>query len=304
MTFIGSATAADSIYLDVYPQGIQIEESTRGNGFHSIYVTDKVGKLSVMNYAHGSGSLDSDVTLSSYEYMNRYYPVGADWVDKNTDFIHFVENNAMVYAPIRLIVGTGYYARKPMEYDSLIKDKTCLKGYSAITSIEHEIEYAHALDKELVANGEIDFNHTYDPEWKGHANIQMKINENITEGKVHIGILQGETDVRDPKELFETGSPRPSPFVAFKNRYNAIHVDENYWGTYHIERNITAGSPFYMIEVEDEWLPCPCGSVLDAIIAQPDYYKGSKGFGYNVRPIFDCTCPLIAAQAQFPRVYV
>jgi len=48
-------------------------------------------------------------------------------------------------------------------------------------------------------------------------------------------------------------------------------------------------------EYEDEWLSCPCGSILDDIIAQPDYFNGPKGFGYDVRPVFDCTCPTVPA---------
>lgn len=118
MAFIGLSVAVDSTYLDVYPKGIQIEESTQGNGFHSSYLTSKMGKLSMMNYAHGSGSLDSDVTIAAYEYKKLYHPVGVDWVDENTEFIQFKEDNSVVYAPVRTAIGTGYYAIKPVDYNS------------------------------------------------------------------------------------------------------------------------------------------------------------------------------------------
>ena len=82
-----------------------------------------------------------------------------------------------------------------------------------------------------------------------------------------------------------------------------VFVSEDYVGQQSITLKVNMGDFVYRNRDDDEWLPCSCGSVLDEIIAQPDYFKGSKGFGYNVRPIFDCTCPKVMTQAQFPRVY-
>jgi hypothetical protein len=39
--------------------------------------------------------------------------------------------------------------------------------------------------------------------------------------------------------------------------------------------------------VDDDWLPC----CYDGYLTMPKYYRmGSKGFGSNVKAIFDCTC--------------
>ncbi len=101
----------------------------------------------------------------------------------------------MVYAPMRIAVGTGYYAANPLDYSSLLKERTELKNYRAGTSMLHEVEYAHALDKELELTGKEVFNYTYDPEKVGNGYSQMKINEDVTDGKAHIGVLQANTDL-------------------------------------------------------------------------------------------------------------
>ena len=71
----------------------------------------------------------------------------------------------MVYAPMRIAVGTGYYAANPLDYSSLLKEKTWVKNYRAGTSMHHEVEYAHALDKELNIDVKEKFNYTYDPDY-------------------------------------------------------------------------------------------------------------------------------------------
>ena len=102
--------------------------------------------------------------------------------------------SSMVYAPMKITVGNGYYAANPLDYNSLLKEKTWVKNYRAGTSMHHEVEYAHALDKELEINAKEKFNYTYDPVWEGVGYTQMKINEDVTDGKAHIGVLQSNTD--------------------------------------------------------------------------------------------------------------
>ena len=96
----------------------------------------------------------------------------------------------MVYAPMRIAVGTGYYAANPVDYSSLLKEKTWVKNYRAGTSMHHEVEYAHALDKDLNVVAKENFNITYDPETIGVSKTQMNVNEDMTDGKAHIGVLQ------------------------------------------------------------------------------------------------------------------
>ena len=111
-------------------------------------------------------------------------------IDHYQDCIQFKEDVAMVYAPMRIAVGTGYYAANPLDYSSLLKERTEAKNYFAGTSMVHEIEYAHAIDKELDLTVKDKINYTYDPELLSVGYTQMKVNEDVTDGKVHIGVLQ------------------------------------------------------------------------------------------------------------------
>jgi hypothetical protein len=62
---------------------------------------------------------------------------------------------------------------------------------------------------------------------------------------------------------------------------------DRYVGNFDITRKIHMNSSAWKIEYDDDWLPCCYGGYL----TMPTYYqKGSKGFGGNVKNVFDCTC--------------
>ncbi|MDD1754517.1 MAG: hypothetical protein LUQ63_02680 [Methanothrix sp.] len=271
------------------------EQSVQGNGYFMTYLYAKAGNVAVKNYAHGSGSINNEALLT-YQKLNRSTRNAySDYNDFNQNCIQFKEDVAMVYAPMRIAVGTGYYAANPVDYSSLLKERTELKNYRAGTSMLHEVEYAHALDKELEVVAKEKFNHTYDPEWVGVGYSQMKINEDVTDGKAHIGVLQANDDwtgidtYRDVSTL--SGSKQ---FFAWKNP--SIEIDEDYWGTYHIEKNMTLEVPYHLVQKSDDWLPCCFGGFSDMSAYDQKIFKSAKG-------VFDCTCFKAPTQAQFPRVY-
>jgi len=180
-----------------YPNGYEesnrtfdFEQSVQGNGYFVTYLYAKAGNVAVKNYAHGSGSLNAESTLTYQNLDQKTHNVYSDYNDFAQDCIQFKEDVAMVYAPMRISVGTGYYAANPLDYSSLLKEKTWVKNYLAGTSMHHEVEYAHALDKELEIVAKDKFNWTYDPELESVGYTQMKINEDVTDGKAHIGVLQ------------------------------------------------------------------------------------------------------------------
>jgi hypothetical protein len=278
------------------------EQSVQGNGYFMTYMYAKAGNLAMKNYAHGSGSVDNEMILSSYEDWHRWHPVAEDWNDYVMSCIQFKEDAAMVYAPMSIAVGTGFYAANPIDYSSLLKEKTWIKNYMAQSSIHHEIEYAHAIDKELEFTAKEKFNHTYDPEVTSVGVTQFKVNEDVTDGKIHFGVLQGAQLVNVLQGQTGDSSTLGSEFwpwnmnslspsvgtmktTAWKNP--SIEIDEDYWGTYHIEKNITLEVPYKKVVKTDDWLPCCFGGYL----TMPTYYqKGSRSFGSNVKGIFDCTC--------------
>jgi hypothetical protein len=199
----------------------------------------------------------------------------------------------MVYAPMRIAVGNGYYAANPLDYSSLLKEKTWVKNYRAGTSMHHEVEYAHALDKELNIDVKEKFNYTYDPETIGVGYTRMTINEDVTDGKAHIGVLQAAED-NAAFNQHDLVTPFGNMQSAWKNP--SIEIDEDYWGTYHIEKNMTLEVPYHLVQKSDDWLPC-CFGGFDSMNTQDKrYFKSANG-------VFDCTCFKAPTLAQFPRVY-
>jgi hypothetical protein len=184
-----------------------------------------------------------------------------------------------------------------VDFSSLLKEKTWVKNYRAGTSMHHEIEYAHALDKELNLVAKEKFNYTYDPETVGVGFTQMKVNEDMTDGKAHIGVLQASENFANLNTIYTqpgTSSTIGNDASAWRNP--AIEIDEDYWGTYHIEKNMTLEVPYHLIQKSENWLPCCFGGFDDMDAQNKKAFKSATG-------VFDCTCFKAPTQAQFPRVY-
>jgi len=221
------------------------------------------------DYSHGSGTINVESILSAQNY-NKTEGIDENYGHDYTEALSCIqlkEDNAMIYSPRALGVGTGFYAARPLQFNSLLKEKTWLKNRGSATTMQHEVEYAHALDKELDLLVK-DFISEDDP-----SVSMMNISEDVTAGRTHIGILQG-----DHLDLGDNDAAWVEP---------QVYVDEDYWGTYHIEKlmNLTASED--ETTEDDDWLPCCSGGYLTMPEA---YQKGSKGFGSDVKGIFDCTC--------------
>jgi len=289
----------------LYPNGYEesnrtfdFEQSVQGNGYFVTYLYAKAGNVAVKNYAHGSGSLNSEATLTYQNLDRKTHNAQSDYNDFAQDCIQFKEDVAMVYAPMRIAVGTGYYAANPLDYSSLLKEKTWVKNYLAGTSMHHEVEYAHALDKELEIVAKDKSNWTWDPERETVGYTQMKLVEDVTDGKAHIGVLQANENFLSiaNKETTEGFTSLVTKKSAWKNP--SIEIDEDYWGTYHIEKNMTLEVPYHLIQKKEDWLPCCFGGYL----TEPLPYRGDQGLK-GAKGIFDCTCFKAPTVAEFPRIY-
>jgi hypothetical protein len=267
------------------------EQSVQGSGYFMTYKYAKMGNIEFKDYSHGSGSIDSEAILSAFSENKSVHMPYADWNDIAQSCIQFKEDSSMVYAPMNIAIGTGYYKDHPLSYDSLLKEKTWIKNRRASTSMHHEIEYAHAIDKDINVIGKEKLNLTYDPFMEGVGYTQMRVTEDVTEGKIHIGVLQGTIDTvaaLPPSTL--TTAPGTN-WMAWKKP--AIEVDEDYFGTYHIEKNMTIEVPYKKNIPSYDWLPCCTGG-------WDDMYSGDqKGYGSSAKGIFDCSCYKVPKQAQF-----
>jgi hypothetical protein len=308
VALIGSSSAVDSGKLTfpadtTYPNGYQeknttfnFEQSVQGNGYFMTYIYAKAGNVAVKNYAHGSGSLNSEALLVLQHLNRSTHNVYSDYNDFEQNCIQFKEDVAMVYAPMRIAVGNGYYAANPLDYSSLLKEKTWVKNYRAGTSMHHEVEYAHALDKELNIDVKEKINYTYDPEFLGVGYTRMTINEDVTDGKAHIGVLQASEDYSGALGGANLMDPKVAGMKNSAWRNPSIEIDEDYWGTYHIEKNMTLEVPYHLIQKKDDWLPCCFGGFSDMNTLDKKAFKSATG-------VFDCTCFKAPTLAQFPRVY-
>jgi len=199
------------------------------------------------DYAHGSGTIDNEITICA-EDVNYSTSVGCYREWQAYSCISAREDNSMVYSPMTMSYGNGYYARNPIRYDSLLKEKTVIKNYKPMNMMHHQVEYAKAIDKEIDVMVK-DKQYVYeDPIYQGVGLTSMRINEDVTDGAVHIGVLQGE-----PNSMNFTGNGNHKT-TAWYNPM--IEIDENYVGTFHIEKNMTLEVPYKHDWATKDWLSC------------------------------------------------
>lgn len=276
------------------------EQSVQGNGYFMTHKYAKTGNAEFRDYAHGSDSLDNEAILTSYNSIKKNHLwSNADWNDYNESCIQYKETTHAVYAPTRIAIGTGYYAVNPLNYDSLIKENTWLKNRFAGTSMQNEVEFAHKLDKDLSAVVKGLTNLTYDPRFNSNTFSQMKIKEDVGEGKTHIAVLQAANDFVNRAQFTNLDT---APVIAGRKPRTAwfkpaVEIDEDYFGTFLVEKNMTLAVPNSKSKAEDGWLPCSCNEGWDDMVIHDQRYHSAKGF-------FDCTTcwpPAPCPSTVFPR---
>ncbi|HOO54248.1 MAG TPA: hypothetical protein PLX30_08420 [Methanothrix sp.] len=253
-------------YPDIEAKGsknisFNFEQSVQGSGYFMTYRyiqldspnTDQKGPM-YKDYAHGSGTIDNEITICA-EQVDYYTLEGCyeEWEDFSC--ISAMEDNAMVYSPMTMSIGNGFYAKNPIRYDSLLKEKTCIKNYRPVTSMHHQVEYAKAIDKEIDVIVKDKQYYYGDPIYQGVGYTSMNITEDVTDGMVHIGVLQGE-----PNPMNSTGYD-VGEHSAWKDPM--IEIDEDYVGTFHIEKNMALDVPYKHVVVEKDWLSCCIGGCAD-----------------------------------------
>jgi len=206
------------------------------------------------DYAHGSGTIDNEITICAEE-IEYTRPVGCYREWEAYSCISAREDNSMVYSPMTMSYGNGYYAKNPIRYDSLLKEKTVIKNYRPATMMHHQVEYAKAIDKEIDIIVK-DKQYVYeDPVYQGVGYTTMRINEDVTDGMVDIGVLQGEpASMEHPGYLYPATSKWVKPM---------IEIDEHYVGTFHIEKNMSIDVPYKHERTPKDWLSCCIGGCPD-----------------------------------------
>jgi hypothetical protein len=301
----------DLSYLLETNFSVEIDQSVQGNGFYSSYkytsVPDPYGNfyglvgygisgMVAQDHSHGSGTMDKQYKLSGYTFYTEAGVVPGEGEEPVIDddevyslpFINVKEDSDMKYNPSTMSVGTGHYRENPIKFNSLLKESTCIKNLDTGGLMQNDIDYASAIEKELEASAD----------WLDLANTIMNLEETVTDGRVHIGVLK-LIDVPNFREEVEEENPL-MPFV-FKRSIPEIEVDEIYQGTFQIKKNMSLSYFDYESDFDEDgienWIPCCIGG-WDTM---PQLYQ--VAVGKDDKGVFDCTCYKTPIVAQFPRVY-
>ncbi len=263
------------------------EQDMAGSGYAMVRQNVNTGNLELLNYMHGSGTIDGATLISSnlsrnkyfYQDVNTHAYSGSDYAYAQN--ISFLEQNEMVYSPVAFAYGTGWYEKNPIVYNSKLKEKTWGKNYQPEmgVSMHHQIEYASAFVKDISVDlqckeevpyyyefGDKKLNRFSSTPEDGIGLARMKIEEEVTEGVVHIGeLVAGDGD------------------HGWKNPI--VEIDENYVGTFKIQKNMEFTACKVAKKPRPDWLSCCIGGY--AGMAEDDRMWGEK-------EIFDCTCRDVA----------
>ena len=251
----------------------EMTDDVTGQGFAVEYKSINTNNLSLLEYYHGSGSVDMADILNSAQTSigtDCYYYLDYDGTMQKASkgansTISYTRQYDNVQSPTAFAYGTGWYAANPIEYNSLIKDKTEARSYQESASMHRQVEYAHALKGDIA----VDINCTGPTdETYGVGILSMKIDDDVFQGTLHIGEL-----LLSPNE-----KTQPKTFDPI------IEVQNDYIGNFQVQKTMKLEVTKSRKESQVDWLPCCMGGFFDL----PSYnfnvqYASWKG-------IFDCSC--------------
>jgi len=312
-------------YWDFNPDQVGVKHKhdmtsdVEGQGYTSEYMNINTNNLSMLQYAHGSGTMDfadilSDEQKSVVSSDSYYWMISSstfEWVKKpkyGQSMITYSRQYDNVQSPTSFAYGTGWYSSHPVTYNSLLKDKNEAKSYQEAASMHRQIEYARAVKGDI----SVEMNCTGPTaSADGKGLLQMKIDDDIVQGTLHIGELLYSSSYSDYK-LYDYIDPKTNKTVNVYNEFGRksawmspiIETSNEYIGDFHVQKEMTLDITKSKSTWGEDWLPCCSGSFFD--IPSWNFDKEySKKIG-----IFDCTCREAYAssmkpawnttQAQFP----
>jgi hypothetical protein len=277
------------------------EQNVSGTGFSTAYkyaqMPNAIGTkgqqfngVEAKNKAHGSGKIDTDSNIyaeSSYTnktWINGAYDEDGEVIEdeeETTSVIQMKEDSKMTYSPLVMGIGSRYYDLHPIAFNSLLKDEDWIKNRDGLNSLHHVVDQAHGLNKVLDAQSDA-------------TNNTMNIEEDLVDGRAHFGVLQLQGIPVDevPEEGSEVVQVLGLAMKAWKKPL--LEIDEDYIGNFHITKNMNLYTYSEEEEKEDSWLPCCYGGFSDLNYADAKAFKSARG-------VFDCTCFIVPAKAQFQR---
>jgi hypothetical protein len=261
----------------------EMTDDVTGQGYVMEYKKINTNNLSLLEYFHGSGSMDLADILNSEQkstHSSTYHYLDYDgqWQKscKNANsVISYTRQYDNIQSPTTFAYGTGWYASHPVGYNSLLKDKTVAKSYQESASMHRQVEYARALKGDIALN--INCTGPTDTA-NGKGTLSMSIDDDVTQGTLHIGEILAQP--------MKAGGYKVQPKV--KNQLGwkdpVIEVDNDYIGNFQVQKTMKLDLTKYKKTWGEDWLPCCSGGFFDLPSWNFDkQYAGQKG-------IFDCTC--------------
>jgi len=288
-----------------------VTSDVTGEGYFKEYKKVNTNNLSMLEYAHGSGNLDFADILSSEQKSSStstVYYIGdrkvyfdpqdtkkftmleGDWTSGKygpSSVVTYTRQYDNIQSPTAFGYGTGWYAADPIGFNSLLKDKNEAKSYQEGASMHRQVEYAHALKGDIA----VDINCTAPTATEdGKGTLSMKIDDDVTQGSLHIGEL-----LNDPK-VFNWKIDKATTYghkAALKDPI--ILVDNDYIGNFQVQTamklEISKSKPTW----REDWLPCCHGGFFDILSYNFDKERGGQ------KGIFDCTCRNTSISTMKPK---
>ena len=251
----------------------EMTDDVTGQGFAVEYKSVNTNNLSLLEYNHGSGIIDMADILNSEQKTTGstcYYYLDYDGTMKKASkgansIVTYTRQYDNIQSPTTFAYGTGWYASHPIQYNSLLKDKTEARSYQEAASMHRQVEYARAVKGDIA----VDINCTGPTDKAdGKGILSMKIDDDVTGGTLHIGELLLSPKVKNQLKLKDP----------------LIEVDNDYIGDFQVQKTMKLEITKSREYSQEDWLPCCMGGFFDL----PSYnfdaqYASWKG-------IFDCTC--------------
>jgi hypothetical protein len=275
-----------------------VTDDVTGVGYMMEYKKANTNNLSLWEYSHGSGSMDfADILYSEQKTTHSGYIYYIDYDTGNflrkdpgaSSAIIYTRQYDNVQSPTSFAYGTGWYAAHPVNYNSLLKDKTQAKSYQEDISMHRQVEYAHALKGDIA----VDMNCTAPTATvSGKGLSSMKIDDDVTEGTLSIGMLLDRTLPASKSNSTSKGIYNPK-MGGWRNPL--IEIDTNYIGSFQVQKTmkveISKTAPSWM----EDWLPCCSGGFFDIPSYNFDKERGSQ------KGIFDCSCRNTSISTMQPK---
>lgn len=194
--------------------------------------------------------------------------INCNTYSNNTSGLQVKEHNVFAQSPKIIAIGKGYYSDHPVRYNSQTGQQTWIKSKAAGVSMSHEVSSAHNLSQTLDMSAQ-DRRHQDEYGMASNGGVQMKVSEDVQEGKVSTGVLQGGMD--------RNGQP-PSA-TALRNP--SIDMEEDYIGNFHIEKNMTLQVPILWLQKNYSWLPYCSEDFFNVPDHNRAYFGAESVFGYT-----------------------